>query len=141
MNIIKNVSMIALLGLGINTACFADVAVVVNPKNDVKLDATQVRNIYLGKVKVFDNGLPVFPIDIEPGDASRALFIDKVLHKQEANLNSYWARMLFSSKGRPPEEVENSASVMKVVADNKAAIGYVDAKAVNDSVRVLFVIK
>lgn len=141
MNIIKKLSIITLLSSGMVMAAVADVAVITHPDNPVKLDDTQLRNIFLGKIKVFDNGMPVFPIDIEPGDASRDIFVSKILHKNEANLNAYWARMLFSSKGRPPEEVEDSAAVMKTVAANKSAIGYVDASVVDSSVRVLKVIK
>jgi ABC-type phosphate transport system substrate-binding protein len=141
MNKIKTLSAVILLSAGVILPVYADVAIITHPGNTAKPDQTQIRNIYLGKVKVFDNGTPVLAIDIEPGDASRKLFVDKVLHKTEANLNAYWARMLFSSKGRPPEEMENSAAVVKTVAGNKSAIGYVDAKDVNDSVRVLMIIK
>ena len=141
MNIIKKLSIITLLSSGMVMAAVADVAVITHPDNPVQLDDMQLRNIFLGKIKVFDNGMPVFPIDIEPGDASRDIFVSKILHKNEANLNAYWARMLFSSKGRPPEEVEDSAAVMKTVSANKSAIGYVDASVVDSSVRVLRVIK
>ena len=138
----KNPMKAALLILTVvSPVTFADIAIVVHPDNPMKYDATHIRNIYLGKVKVFDNGLPVFPIDIEPGDEVRDVFLDKILRKSEANLNAYWARMLFSSKGHPPEEVENSAAVIATVSSNKSAIGYVDAAKVNESVKVLAILK
>ena len=139
-NIMKK-SLVALFAIGLAYPAFADVAVVVHPSNTSKLDETQVRNIYLGKVKLFGNGTAVYPIDIKPGDAARQEFVSKLLRKSEANLNAYWARMLFSSKGKPPAEVADSAAVLAAVASNKSAIGYVDASKVDNSVKVLMVIK
>ncbi len=141
MNIIKKISVITLLNLGAVMPVFAEVAVIVNPDNVSKMDTNQIRNLFLGKVKTFSNGVSAHPVDIAAGDSSRAVFIKKVLRKDEANLNAHWARMLFSSKGRPPEEVEDAAAAIKLVSSNKSAIAYIDAKDVTSSVKVVAVIK
>ncbi len=141
MNIIKKISVISLLNLGVVMPGFAEVAVIVNADNTAKMDQTQIRNIFLGKVKTFSNGVTAHPVDITVGDAARAEFIKKVLRKDEANLNAHWARMLFSSKGRPPEEVASAAAVIQEVSSNKSAIGYIDAKDVTSAVKVVAVIK
>lgn len=141
MKIIKKISIIALLGAGVAMSTYADTAVIVNPANLDKLDQAQIRNIFLGKVKSFSDGASISAFDLPAGNAAREDFVGKLLRKSEANLNSYWARMLFSSKGRPPKEVATAAAVMKEVAGNKAAIGYVDAAVVDSSVRVVFIIK
>lgn len=134
-------SLAVLLGMGVMFPAWAEVAVIVHKDNNVDLDEAQIRNIYLGKVKTFNGGLTASPIDLKPGDKAREEFVSKVLRKSEANLNSYWARMLFSSKGRPPVEMKDSSAVVDAVAASKSAIGYVDAGAVNSSVRVLMEIK
>lgn len=123
------------------SSVFADVAVIVNPKNNAVVSEVQLRSIYLGKVKTFDNGISVKPLDLALGNDARKVFFANFLHKSEANMNSYWARMLFSSKGRPPEEVANSATAVKLVASSVEAIAYVDSADVTSAVRVLFTLK
>lgn len=141
MNIIKKISVITLLNLGVAVPCFAEVAVIVNAENTTRIDQNQIRNIFLGKAKTFDNGITARPVDISVGNITRAEFIKKVLRKDEANLNAHWARMLFSSKGRPPEEVASAAEVIKKVSASKSAIGYIDARDVTSDVKVVAVIK
>jgi ABC-type phosphate transport system substrate-binding protein len=141
MNIIKKISVISLLNLGVVMPGFAEVAVIVNVDNTASIDQTQIRNIFLGKVKTFPNGVSARPVDIAVGDPARAEFIKKVLRKDEANLNAHWARMLFSSKGRPPQEVADADAVIEAVSSNKSAIGYIDAKDVTSAVKVVTVFK
>lgn len=126
--------------LGLVAPVYASVAVIVNPDNNAQLDQRQLRNIYLGKSRVFPDGREAEPYDLAAGEP-RAQFIRKVLKRSEANLNSYWARMLFSSQGKPPRELDSQQAVIKAVAANKGAIGYVDSDQVDDSVRVLMTIE
>ena len=121
-------------------AC-ADVAVIVNAKNNTKLNDMQLKAIYLGKIKSFENGIVATTYDLRVDDPSRKIFLSRFLHKTEANLNAYWARMLFSSKGQPPVELGNSQKVIERVESEVGAIGYVNEADVTKSVRVLFVIK
>ena len=53
-------------------------------------------------------------------------------------MKSYWSKQIFTGKGTPPKEVGNDASVLDLVANNKNAIGYVDAAQVSDGVKVVF---
>jgi ABC-type phosphate transport system substrate-binding protein len=118
----------------------AGVAVIVHPDNTNKLDESQVRNIYLGKTKVFPDGSEVLPVEYDTGIPARDVFIKSVLKKDEANLNSYWARMIFSSKGKPPKVLNNPTEMKRLIAANKNSIGYIDAAEVDSSVRVLMTI-
>ena len=52
-------------------------------------------------------------------------------------LKAYWAKLVFTGQGTPPKEVDNDAAVLKLVAENPNIIGYIDAAAVNSSVRVV----
>ena len=133
--------LIILLSLLYSPTCYADVAVVVHPENGNQLDDKAVRKIYLAKVRKFPNGDEVIPIDMEVGTPARTEFNRKVLRKDETSLNSYWARMLFSSKGKPPKVLEDAKEMKKVISENRNAIGYLDAGDVDESVRVLFTIK
>jgi ABC-type phosphate transport system substrate-binding protein len=58
-----------------------------------------------------------------------------VTDKSGSQLKSYWSKMVFSGKGNPPKEVANSAEVLKQIAANPNAIGYVEKGAVNATVK------
>ena len=118
----------------------AGIAVIVHPDNPNTLDASQVRKIFLAKVRSFPDGSEVLPIDQEVGTEARNLFVSEVLKKDEGNLNSYWARMLFSSKGKPPKVINNAAEMKALIAGNKNAIGYINSEQVDSSVKVLVTI-
>ena len=140
MRILKIFLFSALLTTGFSVPAFAAVAVIVHPDNGNTLNATQVRKIYLGKARAFPDGTDVSPIDQDTDSADRAIFIKLVLKKDEGNLNSYWARMLFSSKGKPPRVVSDTEAMKKYISSNKDAIGYIDASKVDSSVKVILLV-
>jgi ABC-type phosphate transport system substrate-binding protein len=120
---------------------FADVAVIINPDNPAQLNEKQVRSIFLSKTKFYPNGEEVRVYSLTSEQPATEVFNQKVLRKSQNSLNSYWARMLFSSKGYPPYELGGNETMRQQVANNKAAIGYIDSKFVDGSVKVLFVVK
>jgi hypothetical protein len=46
--------------------------------------------------------------------------------------------MVFTGRGRPPQQVRDSAAMKELLAANPGAIGYIDTRDVDESVRVLF---
>lgn len=125
----------AVLGSG---AAHAEVAVIVNKDvavSSITLDVAA--NIFLGKVDTLPNGTKMVPIDQEDGKSVRTEFYTKVVKKDAAQLNAYWSRLIFTGKGEPPKKVADNAEVIALVAANPNIIGYVDAAAVNGSVKVL----
>lgn len=132
---------VLLLTLSIALSAHADVAIVVHRDNDNELNDYQLRKIFLGKLKTFPDGTEVVLYDLPSGTPARETFITQLLRKTEANLNSHWARMLFSSKGRPPKTLKSGTEVLDEVANNPAAIGYVDVKDLNDTVKVIQILK
>ncbi|HUW75336.1 MAG TPA: phosphate ABC transporter substrate-binding protein, partial [Gallionella sp.] len=55
-------------------------------------------------------------------------------------LSAYWARVIFTGNGQPPVELEGNITVRSVVAKNRNAIGYIDKRYVNRSVRVVLTV-
>lgn len=119
----------------------ADIAVITHPDNTNTLDEDQVRNIFLGKTKVFPNGQRVNVFSLKKGHKSRDEFNRSLLHKSESNLNAYWARMIFSSRAKPPTEVGDEQSLIHTVANDQSSIGYIDADLANNQITVILIIK
>ena len=60
-----------------------------------------------------------------------------MVRKDSSQLAAYWAKIIFTGVGRPPVELDGNLAVRKAVAGNPNAIGYIDRKAANKSVRVI----
>lgn len=116
---------------------FGKIAVIVHPSNIADLKPLEVRQIFLGKTRTFPNGAPAQAFDADDNNPAKAIFAEQVLHKSLSSLNSYWSRMLFSSKGKPPATLSQE-KIKQTVASNKHAIAYIDSSAIDSSVKVLF---
>jgi len=132
---------ILLAAMFYSSFALAEVAVIVNPGSSISsLSNNDVKRIFLGKSKKLGGGKAA-PIDSKEGSAAREVFYDKVVGKNAAQLKSYWSTMIFSGKGTPPTEVGSDADVVSHVAKNAGAIGYVDASAVDGSVKTVMNVK
>jgi len=119
------------------TSVLAESVVIVNPLNDSKLDKETIAKIYLGKTKYFSNGDKVLAISTKEKSATKQSFNRVVLNKSSSQLNSYWSKIIFTGKGRPPKEYEFDEDVKQQVAGNGNTIGIIDAKSVDNSVKVV----
>lgn len=116
----------------------AEVVVVVSSKSNIThLTAEQTTKIFLGKVVTFPNGVTALPLDQPEGSPIRDEFYAKVVRKNASQLTAYWAKIIFTGDGRPPNTLADNLSVRKAVAASPNAIGYIDKSVVNRSVRVV----
>ncbi|NRB40437.1 MAG: phosphate ABC transporter substrate-binding protein [Pseudomonadales bacterium] len=115
----------------------ASLVIIVHPDNPVtSLNHASLRKIFLRKIKSFPNGTLAKPAELNSGDL-RNEFLKNVLKKSESSLSSYWARMLFSGKAKPPAQFKVQAGMKNYVATNIEAIGYIESDLVDNSVKVL----
>jgi ABC-type phosphate transport system substrate-binding protein len=140
MNNLQIIRLAAVAALSSATfGAFAQVAVVVNPKNPMaSMTADQVSGIFLGKSNTLPSGGTAMPIDLPDSATTRELFYTKVTGKSTAQVKAAWSRLVFSGKATPPKELGSSADVKKFVASNPDAIGYIEKSAVDPSVKVVF---
>lgn len=119
------------------SSCYAGVAVVVNPANADAFSDSDISRVFLGKKKTFASGGAIRALQPKEGDASRTVFVKGLLNKSEQQYKAYWAKLLFTGKGKPPQELGSSAAVKAEVAANVDAIGFIDAADVDSSVKVI----
>ncbi|WP_045857110.1 type 2 periplasmic-binding domain-containing protein [Teredinibacter purpureus] len=118
-------------------AANAEIAVITHPSNASAMDGGAISLIFLGKKKSFPDGSQAVPVSQTEDAAPTAEFNDKILKKSSSQLKAYWSKLVFTGKGTPPRSVDNDAAVVSLVSSNPNIIGYVDASAVNDSVKVV----
>ncbi|MDH5730466.1 MAG: phosphate ABC transporter substrate-binding protein, partial [Gammaproteobacteria bacterium] len=103
-----------------SASSLAEVAVIVNANNPInKLSKTEVKRLFLGKLKRFPGGAKAQPLDLRVGTKERSTFYSKVVRKSDAQLKSYWSTMIFSGRGVPPKEFNDVAEAVEWVAKNK----------------------
>lgn len=117
---------------------FAEVVVIVNPNSSVsELDDKWLGAIFLGKKKKYPDGSLAVPVEQEPGTPARDKFNEKIIKKNENQLRAFWSQRIFTGKGQPPRSVSGNADVKKLVSENPAIIGYIDASEVDETVKVI----
>ncbi|WP_144173131.1 phosphate ABC transporter substrate-binding protein [Pseudomonas sp. Kh13] len=115
-----------------STLARAEVAVIVNAGASAAPSQAEVANIFLGK----DSSLK--GLDQKGWNPNKERFYSALTNKNESQLKSYWSGLVFTGKGQPLQSVDDDAAVIAKVGSEANAIGYVDASAVNDKVKVLF---
>jgi ABC-type phosphate transport system substrate-binding protein len=136
--IVRNRLTLALILSMIAASAHAEVVVIVSAQSPVtSLTAEQTARIFLGKASTFPDDGVAYPIDQAEGSVARNEFYAKVVHKNPTQLSAYWARVIFTGNGQPPVALEGNLTVRSVVAKNRNAIGYIDKRYLNRSVRVV----
>lgn len=127
----------AVLGLCAASAN-AEVVVIVNPKNPAaSLSSEQVAALFLGNVSTFPDGNSATLADLPESADARSKFYEKATGRSAAQVKATWARITFTGKGTPPKELKSDADVKAFVANDPKAIGYIDASAVDGSVKAV----
>jgi ABC-type phosphate transport system substrate-binding protein len=113
---------------------WADVVVIVSAKSTATtMTADEISQIFLGKstaMKPVNNASTV-----------RSQFYKLVTGRDEAQVKATWAKLVFTGKALPPKEMTSTADVVKAVAADPNAIGYVERSAVDPSVKVIYEVK
>ncbi len=117
----------------------ADMVVVMSASSGVeRLSRDQVVNIFMGRYRKLPDDTVAAPLDVGQDTPERQYFYRHLLNKTLAEINAYWARLLFSGKTAAPEEVASQRKVLERVAHDPHAIGYVDRQHLNERVKVVY---
>lgn len=135
---IKTIIVAAFVTLFISTAALADIAIIVGAGSGADaLNAKTAKKLFLGKVKSIPGMGEVTLVGQVDDSPTKAEFTKMVAKKGLNKYKAYWSKMIFSGKAAPPKELANDAEVKAYVAKNADAVGYINANAVDDSVKVL----
>jgi ABC-type phosphate transport system substrate-binding protein len=115
----------------------AEVAVIVHPSNAAALDQAEIARLFTGRGTTFNNGSKATPFNLAESAPARTEFDTKVLNKSSSQMKAFWSKLVFTGKGSPPKELPSDAEMKAAVAADTTAIGYIDAAAVDASVKVV----
>lgn len=136
-SIIRNTALAAALALAA-TPAFAGISVIVSAKSPAgSLDKAAVASLYLGKTTALPGGGSAKLYDLPDASPIRERFYQAVAGKSASQVKAVWSRLVFSGRALPPHELASDAAVVKAVAADPAAVGYVDDSALDGSVKAV----
>ena len=125
-----------LLLLSVNM--WAGIVVVVNRDNPITtLNKREIIDLYMGRNLYFPDGKLALRLDHPPTSKERETFYQQLVKKSVAQVNAYWAKLLFTGKASPPMLMGDSEQLLDTIRNNRNAIGYIDETKLDDSVKVV----
>lgn len=116
----------------------ANTVVIVSANSPVKtLSKQDAAALYLGRTTTLPGGASARLFDQSDSSPVREKFYQAATGKSASQVKSVWSRLVFSGRAIPPKELANDAAVVKAVAGNPSAVGYVDSSSLNSSVRAV----
>lgn len=105
----------------------ADLVVVASQQSGIeRLTQDDVINIYLGRYRRLASGMTAIPVDLAGDSEQRARFYRLLVNKSLAEVNAYWARLLFSGKTRPPTVAESVEAAVQRVVVQPGTLAYLE---------------
>ncbi|MGB3621222.1 MAG: hypothetical protein WBA20_07750 [Ketobacter sp.] len=127
-----------LIGLLLAGIARAEIVVVVNASNPVSsFSHRELVDLYMGRNLHFPDGSLILRLDQTPESAVRNEFYNKLVNKSVAEVNAYWAKLLFTGRATPPQTMGDTQAILSAVQSNHNAIGYIDSKDLTDGVKVV----
>lgn len=142
-HLIGSVCAIGLLVLAASAAAQdGSFRVIVNSSNPTSsLRSAFVSDLFLGKIRRWNHGETVSPVDQSARSSVRAGFSKSVHRKSVGAVTSYWQQQIFSGRGIPPLELRSDAEVVAHVQRNPGGVGYVSGSVSLNKVKVVEILK
>lgn len=109
------------------TCTQAQIIVIGNLAGIESLSATQVEDVFMGRMRSLSNGRVAVPIDYS---ALRSDFYQKLISRPLEQVDAYWAKIIFTGLASSPIKLSDDEDVITKVAENIDAIGYIDRESV-----------
>lgn len=124
------------------TPCMAELVVAVRSDSEIaSLAKNDVVDIFLGRFRQLPSGRQAEPLDQATQSVERQAFYSQLINKTTAEINAYWARLLFTGRVTPPRSMETTDKMLDELLHNPRAIGYLERSKVDRRLRVVFEIK
>ncbi len=129
-----------LILIGLTPWCVrGEVLVVVNQNSSVEsLTKSEVVDIFMGRFTTFPNGEKAKVFDLAPKSELKSEFYAKLVNRTEAQIDAYWARLLFSGRSSPPNKTNSPAQLIDELHSTSHGIGYISSQDLTDTLKVVY---
>ena len=113
-----------------------EIAVIVYPDLDASaLNREQIAQIFTGKSNILT------PYDQSESSPARAHFYKAITGRTVDQVKAMWSKLVFSGRGRFPEELINSKAVKRTIASDPKGIGFIEKSEIDDTVKVVLILE
>ena len=132
--------LILLLSLSVaSTAWAAELVVAVRSDSEIgTLSKNEVIDIFLGRFRQLPSGQRAEPLDQAKQSPERQVFYHALINKTAAEIDAYWARLLFTGRVTPPRSMDTQEHLVEELLRNTRAIGYLDRTKIDRRLRIVF---
>ncbi len=114
-----------------------DVVIVCNKSVTASsLSQDDVRDIFLGRKTVWDDGQKIKFVTMKDGHAHEA-FLDTFVRKTAMQFDLYWDKLVFTGRARTPKAFSTSDGIIDFIERTEGAIGYIPAAALEEDLKVI----
>lgn len=113
----------------------AEISVVVSNTNSNELNSTLIRKLFLGKRNNFPDGSSATPIGQDEHSEIAQHFNFMLLNRPPQQYKAYWARMVFTGQGYPPEQAYSDAEVIELIINDPSIISYIQSSSLTSDVK------
>jgi len=113
-----------------------DMVVVTNTSVVEKLSKSEVKRLFLSKTnKVHNINIKVVELS-ENGEKDK--FYKQISGKSKSQLRSYWTRLIFTGKARPPKQVNNMQELLKEMKKSEVIVTYLPKNKVTKQMKIVY---
>lgn len=112
------------------------IVVVVSEKNELKDITPETLSAVFSGQTSSAAAQNLMPLDLSESDI-RDQFYQQLLGKNRNQMRAYWSRMVFTSRGRPPQEM-NAEQIAALLKSNPRAIAYLPRYQVTSGMRIVW---
>lgn len=135
---LRNLALVLLTVLPLLAVAADAIVVVVNQAAGIEaLSRTDVINIFMGRFRQLPSGATALPIDM-PVSPVRERFYRALVNKEPAQINAYWARLVFAGRTSPPIQTDTADDVLKALRANPGGIAYLERSRVTTREKIVF---
>jgi ABC-type phosphate transport system substrate-binding protein len=116
-----------------------EVLIIANESIAVSsLDRDDVKQIFLGRKTIWDDGTKIFFVVQDRTNAGDA-FLKTYLQKTALQYDNYWKKQVFTGQGRAPYSFSSNQELVEFVSRTPGAIGYVSAATDTGNTKIMTV--
>lgn len=128
------------ISLVVREASADDLVVIVHPERSERIERSDILQIYLKRRRFWSDGSQIVPINREAGSATRESFSQRVFGADSRSQIGFWNQQYFRGV-LPPLTLASDEAVLRYVAREPRAVGYVRSSLVDERVRILLMLR
>lgn len=114
-----------------------DVIIVCNKSVTASsLSQDDIRDIFLGRKTVWDDGQKISFVTMKDGQAHET-FLETFVRKTAMQFDLYWKKQVFTGRARTPKAFSTSDGIIDFIERTDGAIGYIPATALEEDLKII----